>query len=182
MKMKLRATEFRNLSPLWGLVLTIGVCFGQGFPVTPANPTEFKGRSLGGSLGSSVAGVQKVKPVTQTLHYIAVSDLRAFESNEGKKLMAWLIAFEPGDPESKPVTQPLTVIRDGKIRLWVEGKQKLSTVPLDRLKASDQEYVKQVAKTAGVAGEKESASAKSEGGSEDAEDPNVPKDSSAQED
>jgi hypothetical protein len=123
----------------------------QGFPVTPATPTEFKRRSLGGSLGSSVAGVRKVKPVTKTLHYIAVSKLRAFESTEGKKILARLIAFEPGNPEGKVPQAPLTVIQEGKIRLLVEGKQKVSTLPLTRLKSSDQEFVKGLAEASAAA-------------------------------
>ena len=98
-----------------------------------------------------MAGVRKVKPVTKTLHYIAVSELRAFESTEGKKILARLIAFEPGNPEGKAPQAPLTVIQEGKIRLLVEGKQKVSTLPLTRLKSSDQEFVKGLAKASAAA-------------------------------
>lgn len=135
-----------HLARILTLVLPLFV-FGnlasaQNFPVTPANPTEFKKRDLGGTLGSAVAGVSSVKPKTITRRYIAVSDKRVFGSSEGKEIMAQLIAFDQEDVEKAKL--PLTLIRDGKIRLLVEGKQKASVVPLSRLREEDQAFVRSV--------------------------------------
>ncbi len=128
----------------YSFVVGDGEVLAQNFPVTPANPTEFKKRDLGGSLGSSVVGVgeAKAQTKTKTLRYIAVSDNRSFESTDGKKITARLIAFEEGDVAT--VKRPLTLIKDGRIRLLVRGKQKASVVPLTRLREEDQDYVKAV--------------------------------------
>ena len=117
-----------------------GPAQAQNFPVTPATPTEFKKRDIGGSLGTAVIGVREAKAITY--HYIAVSDKRAFVSSEGKKITAQLIAFDEGSPDK--VNRPLTLIKDGNIRLLVSGKQRASVLPLTRLREEDQDFVKAI--------------------------------------
>lgn len=134
----MRASSFFVvLSALLAAVISASA---QNFPVTPASPTEFKKRDLGGSLGSGVVGVSQAKTAAKTVRFIAVSDLRAFESTDGKKIMARMLAFEDGDPAK--AKRPLTLVKDGKIRLLVDGKTKANVVPLTRLTEKDQDYVK----------------------------------------
>lgn len=119
-----------------------GLC-GQTLPITPATPKAFKKRALGGSLGSSAVGVREpAKSKVVTKQFIAVSDLRDFVSTEGKKVRARLIAFEEGD--ATKAKRPLTLIKESKIRLLVEGKATPSIIPLTRLREEDQDFVRAV--------------------------------------
>lgn len=122
----------------------VSISYAQNFPVTPASPTEFKRRNLGGTLGSAVTGVRQVKPKTVTIQYIAVSDKRTFVSTEGKKVTAHLLAFEDGG--AAPSEAPLTLIKEGKIRLLVDGNTKPNVLPLTRLRPEDQAFVKALEK------------------------------------
>ena len=128
-------------------MIRLGLCWfaclaviqAQTVPVTPSSPKEFKKRDLGGALGTGAVGVKAPKKVS-TITYIAVSEERAFANTSGKLIMAQLIAFEEGDPAK--VDRPLTLIKDGKIRLLVKGRGKASVVPLEKLREEDRAYVK----------------------------------------
>ncbi len=114
----------------------------QSFPVTPATPEAFKKRDIGSGLGGGVVGVQRVKTKAKTIQYIAVSEPRPWKNKDGKVVTASLIAFEEGLPEE--VKRPLTLVKDGKIRLLVSGKSKASLLSLTKLDEASQDFVKAV--------------------------------------
>ena len=76
------------------------------------------------------------------MQYIAVSDNRAFVSSEGKTITARLLAFDEGDVAQ--AKRPLTLIKDGRIRLLVSGKEKASVVPPVPIASSRSGFVKAV--------------------------------------
>ncbi len=121
---------------------SFGALRAQTVPVTPATPTEFKKRDLGGSLGSGVVGIKRAKTKPVVISYVAVTKARAFVSKEGKSITAQLVAFEEGDPAK--LKRPLTLIKEGQIRLLVNGRGKASVLPLTKLSEDDQAFVKAV--------------------------------------
>ncbi len=132
-----------SILPLPVVLIAFGLltsAHAQNFPVTPANPSAFAKRDLGGGLGSSVAGVQRVKGKTITISYIAVTDPRAWKNTEGKSIVATLLAFEEGEADT--VARPLTLIQNGKVKLLVSGKDKASLLPMNKLSDADQSFIK----------------------------------------
>lgn len=114
-------------------------------PVTPANPGKFTTRSIGGGSGAGI-GVQEiqrepVKKVTKVVEYIAVTDQRIWTSADGREVRAAMLAYEPG-PVPKEVTKPLTLVRNGKIRLFLEKRKQVTELALAKLSKDDQAFVK----------------------------------------
>ncbi|MEZ5326876.1 MAG: hypothetical protein R3F19_17645 [Verrucomicrobiales bacterium] len=139
-------------------------------PVTPSQPTSFKKRNLGSSLGSTGAGVGvgprnpkriPAKPVYKTVQYIGIAAERNWTSHKGKVIRGTLLAFENGPKES--VVGQLTLIRDGNIRLLRTGTNRPSVIALDMLSPEDQKFVRDldvVNRNQGEAQKIESAKAK----------------------
>ncbi len=142
------------------LVLLLLACLvfslkAQTVPVTPASPTEFKKRDLGGTLGTGVVGIKRAQTKPVVITYIAVSESRAFVSEEGKSITAQLVAFEEGDPAK--LKRPLTLIKEGKIRLLVDGRRKANVLPLAKLREEDQAFVQAVDEANQATGKKKTA-------------------------
>ncbi len=117
-------------------------------PVTPSQPTSFKKRDLGSSLGSTDPGVGggpknpkavPAKPVYKTVQYIGIAAERNWTSDKGKVIRGTLLAFENGPKES--VVGQVTLIRDGNIRLLRTGANKPSVIALNMLSPEDQKFV-----------------------------------------
>lgn len=114
----------------------------------PVSPTQ---RPIAGGGSASVGVVPKApeKTIVKTTTYITLSEARQWTSNEGKPLLAKLIAFEDIVTESTdqpdanqtammPTTAP-TLIKEGKIRLLVNRKP--FELPLNKLSETDRNYV-----------------------------------------
>ena len=131
--------------------------------VVPTTPTKFGKRSVGSATtgsstvsetgsGATTSGVTTAKPesVIRTTTYIVLSAPRQWTSNDGKPLLAKLIAFEEVVTETTKsnaaatsaapaIPGKPTVIRDGKVRLMVDRKP--YEVPLAKLSQADQDFV-----------------------------------------
>ena len=117
------------------------------FPVSPATPGGFTTRSTGDlSSGTSVTS-KKAPPKPIKVSYTIVGELRQWTNTKGASIHARLLAFETGDPAKADPNRVLTLIRDGKIRLLVEGKNTFNELQLSTLSSPDQEYVTELVKT-----------------------------------
>ena len=115
------------------------VAHGQGFPVTPATPTDFETRNVGDS--NSGVGIVNERPVPKKVRisYTVVSPLREWRNEKGVPIRGSLIAFEEGDYSQSQ--RELTIVSGGKVRLLVEGKNNFNLVALTSLSQVDQEYI-----------------------------------------
>lgn len=120
--------------------------------VTPTTPTKFGTRTLDAS-GASAGIVSTPKPsqvTTRVITFFTLSQSRQWKSSDGRSLVGKVVAFEdlvttsttgsPAAPAAAPAmpANP-TVVRDGKVRLLVDGKP--YEVPLDRLSEEDRKFV-----------------------------------------
>lgn len=125
-----------------------GVCLGQGAveippsPVTPATPTGFETRGTGSGSGVGVR-VKEVERKVKKVHYIAVTESRVWTSADGRLVRAALLAYEQG-PVREDSSEPLTLVRDGKIRLLLEKRKQLVEYALEKLSKADQAHVKKL--------------------------------------
>lgn len=139
------------------LALILGTCcFAQVVPTTPTGFTTRKTGAISGRSMDTSISVPKAPASTTIRHisYVALGEPRQWTSNDGKPLLAKLIAWEQseqvitqGQPAPEPTLPPMpkgpTVIRDEKVRLLVNGKP--FVLPLSRLSEADQELIAQVA-------------------------------------
>ena len=130
--------------------------------VVPTTPTKFGNRAIGGNGGAAVGLVTppKPEPVVRMVSYISLSQPRQWTSNDGKPIIAKIIAFEDmvvettkaaaatAQPEMPKLTGKPTVVKDGKVRL-LKDKQPFE-VPLDRLSTADREYVEKLKAAVGA--------------------------------
>jgi hypothetical protein len=124
--------------------------------VAPASPKKFVPRAIGGGSTGGVEVIPRDGKTTGTVRYttrITLSPARIWTSTDGKQLDARLIAFEDlivegpeggAPPPAPPAPESPTVVRDGKVRLWL--KDKPVEVPLTRLSQADLDFIEQVRK------------------------------------
>ena len=101
----------------------------------PETPTAFETRNLN-KTSETLPTIQKVGGKLKRVTVIAVTKSRKWKDNTGKAIMGRLLAFEPIKNQ-----EPL-LIRDGKIRLLVDGAKSYNIFPLSKLGAEDQAYIK----------------------------------------
>ncbi|MBL9115930.1 MAG: hypothetical protein JNJ83_13060 [Verrucomicrobiaceae bacterium] len=148
------------MNEIHGIRVVLGVSLlgwaGAIAQVVPTTPTKFGNRAIGGNGGAAVGLVTppKPEPVVRMVSYISLSQPRQWTSNDGKPIIAKLIAFEDmvvettkaaaanERPQMPKLPGKPTVVKDGKVRLLKE-KQPFE-VPLDRLSAADREYVEKL--------------------------------------
>ena len=124
------------------LLLSLGSASAQNqiFPVTPAHPTDFETRDLGTNKSAVATSSNPEPPKKIRLSFTAVSKSRAWTNATGETVKGRLMAFEAGDHSQSD--QLLTVVKNGKVRLLVDGRNAFNLVPLTNLIKADQEYVK----------------------------------------
>ena len=125
------------------------------FPVTPATPTDFETRNVGSSVNGVAILTEPPIPQKVKVAYTAVSPLREWLNTKGTTVQGSLIAFEAGDYSDSQ--KELTIVRDGKVRLLVEGKNNFSLIALASLAKKDRDYI-----TALVIARKDAAAAAEE--------------------
>ncbi len=116
-------------------------------------PKKYETRKVGGGIdpGGKVEGIEQGRPGTGLQHYITHVILfkpRIWTNGDGRSVTAALIAFEDleaegpiGGPPPKmpaPPERP-TVLKDGKIRVLVNGKP--MEMILSNLTIADQEFI-----------------------------------------
>jgi hypothetical protein len=123
--------------------------FGQPiFPGTPGHPIKRSGGGLD-QPGVSIVPGDQPKITKYTIH-VVLSEVRPWQSSDGKTLEGKLIAFEdvtmeaPTDgapPPAPAAPKNPTLVRDGKVRLMI-GKTAFE-IPLTRLSADDQAFIEE---------------------------------------
>ena len=119
----------------------------QVIPATPATPTKFDTRGIGdGIKGGGAVNVAppRMQTVVKTTTHIVLGEPRQWKMSDGKSFIGKLIAFEDivmmGNAATAPVVpKKPTVVRDGKARLFVDGKS--YEVALDRLGAEERKFI-----------------------------------------
>ncbi len=122
----------------WILVVTalsMGVAGAQDQnPLLPRTPTAFETRNAGGT-GEGDVSIQKVEAKTVKVTYVAVTESRDWKDTAGKVIRGRLLAFDAvkGDEAN--------LVRDGKIRLLVDGAKGFSLLSLEKLCMEDRTYI-----------------------------------------
>jgi hypothetical protein len=104
--------------------------YAQTVPVAPTTPGKFDTRGIGDAVnGGGTVGFTPGKPQTtmKTITHIVLGEPRQWKLGDGRSFIGKLIAFEDivtmGNAASAPVVpKHPTVVRDGKARLFVDGK------------------------------------------------------------
>lgn len=126
------------------------VSMSAGQIVTPAHPSGFNKRPIGGNTGTGQVEViprDGGTPKKRTITYMVLSESRPWTSTDGKVLEAKLIAFEDvvieGESTAAPQPPPHpTVVRNGKVRL-LAGKKSYE-LDLSRLSEADRDFIEQI--------------------------------------
>ena len=122
--------------------------------VVPTTPTKFSIKPVGNPTASTGATINRTPATTSSsirqITYLTLSPRRQWKSTDGKSLMGKLIAWEETVTTTKGSTAPTlssapiatkpTILKDNKVRFLVD--QKSYEVPLDRLAAEEQKFIK----------------------------------------
>ena len=119
----------------------------QVVPAVPATPTKFDTRGIGdGMKGGGAVNAVPSRPQTtvRTTTHIVLGEPRQWKMSDGKSYIGKLIAFEDivivGNAATAPaVPKKPTVVRDGKARLFVDGKS--YEVPLQNFADEERKFI-----------------------------------------
>ena len=127
------------------------VIFGCAFPAMaqfdqdrerdplPNTPTAFD-TEITGDTNAGVGIIQERERKKIKITYTAVTPVREWTNSSGKVVRGQLLAFPP-DPAA-PKDRPLVLVREGKVRLLLEGAKRFHEFPLATLSQKDQDFVK----------------------------------------
>lgn len=118
------------------LAMSMGVAVAEEdqHPSLPKTPTSFETRNTGDSEeGEASIKKEEAKPTKVTL--TAVTDSRDWKDTTGKLIRGRLLAFEAAEGEVADL------VRNGKVRLLVDGAKRFSLLPLERLSTEDQTHI-----------------------------------------
>jgi hypothetical protein len=100
----------------------------------PKTPTSFETRNTGDSEeGEVTIKKEEAKPTKVT--FTAVTDSRDWKDTTGKVIRGRLLAFEAAEGEVAEL------VRDGKVRLLVDGAKRFSLLPLEKLSTEDRTHI-----------------------------------------
>ena len=130
----------------WMLICLGAIPFGlpaQDFPVTPQVPPAFDTRDVGEAHNGG-ASIERKKPekITKKVTYVVVSKRRDWRNTDGQVIQASMLAFDPAPGASQDAALPL--VREGRIRLWIEERKPETEYPLAKLSPEDREFVTQL--------------------------------------
>ncbi len=103
-------------------------------PSLPKTPTSFETRDAGGTAEGDAA-IQKDEGKTTKVTFTAVTESRDWKDTNGKVIRARLLAFEPASGEEAHL------VREGKVRLLVDGAKRFSLLPLEKLSTEDRAHI-----------------------------------------
>lgn len=115
----------------------------QDFPVTPHTPPAFETRDVG-EVNDGGVSIDRTTPekITKKVTYVVVSKRRDWRNTDGQVIQASMLAFDPPEGASEDAALPL--VREGRIRLWIEERKKATEYPLAKLIPEDREFVSQL--------------------------------------
>ncbi|OYV03857.1 MAG: hypothetical protein CFE26_19955 [Verrucomicrobiales bacterium VVV1] len=103
-------------------------------PLLPKTPTAFETRNAGGTAQGDVS-VEKKEGKPTKITYTAVTDSRDWKDTTGKVIRARLLAFDAAKGDEA------NLVRDGKIRLLIDGTKNFSLLSLEKLCTEDRAYI-----------------------------------------
>lgn len=117
------------------LAISMGVAVAQEeHPSLPKTPTSFETRNTGDSEEGEVA-IKKDEAKPTKVTFMAVTDSRDWTDTTGKVIRGRLLAFEAAEGEVADL------VRNGKVRLLVDGAKRFSLLPLERLSTEDRNHI-----------------------------------------
>jgi len=117
------------------LALSMGLAVAQDqAPSLAKAPTAFETRNTSeGAEGE--ASIQQEGDKASKVTFTAVTESREWKDSNGKLIRGRLLAFEAAGGK-----EPF-LVKDGKIRLLVDGAKRFSLMPLERLGTEDRTYI-----------------------------------------
>jgi hypothetical protein len=103
-------------------------------PGPPRGPTAFETRNTGGT-DEEEASIQKEEGKVTKVTFTAVTASRDWKDPQGKVIRGRLLAFEAAGGEVADL------VRNGKVRLLVDGAKRFSLLPLEKLSTEDRTYI-----------------------------------------
>lgn len=103
-------------------------------PSLPKTPTAFETRNTGGT-DEEEASIRKEEGKVTKITFTAVTDSRDWKDPQGKVIRGRLLAFEAAEGEVADL------VRNGKVRLLVDGAKRFSLLPLEKLSPEDRAYI-----------------------------------------
>lgn len=103
-------------------------------PMLPKTPTAFETRNAGASAEGDVS-VQKVEGKPTKITYTAVTDSRDWKDTSGKVIRGRLLAFDVAKGDEA------NLVREGKVRLLVDGAKNFSLLSLEKLSTEDRDFI-----------------------------------------
>lgn len=117
------------------LAMSMGVAVAQEeHPSLPKTPTAFETRNTGDT-EEGVVTIKKDEAKPTKITFTAVTDSRDWKDTTGKVIRGRLLAFEAAEGEVADL------VRNGKVRLLVDGAKRFSLLPLERLSTEDQIHI-----------------------------------------
>jgi hypothetical protein len=117
------------------LAMSMGLVLAQEeHPSLPKTPTSFETRNTGGTDEGEVS-IEKQEAKTTKITFTAVTDSRDWKDTQGKVIRGRLLAFEA------PAGVVADLVRDGKVRLLVDGAKRFSLLPLEKLSTEDRTHI-----------------------------------------
>jgi hypothetical protein len=97
-------------------------------------PTSFETRNTGGT-DEEEASIKKEEGNVTKVTFTAVTASRDWKDPQGKVIRGRLLAFEAAGGEVADL------VRNGKVRLLVDGAKRFSLLPLEKLSTEDRTYI-----------------------------------------
>lgn len=115
-----------------------GMVAAEQDPSLPQTPTSFETRNTGRTEEGEVT-IEKQEAKSTKITFTAVTDSRDWKDTKGNVIRARLLAFEA------PAGEVADLVRDGKVRLLVDGAKRFSLLPLERLSTEDRAHIDRLA-------------------------------------
>lgn len=122
------------MTGVWLLLGLTGAMAEEKDGPIPETPTSFETRNTGGTEEGEVS-IEKEKAEPKKVTYTAVTDSREWKDAKGKVIRARLLAFEAAEGEVAGL------VRDGQVRLLVDGAKRFSLLPLEKLSPEDRAFI-----------------------------------------
>ncbi len=112
----------------------------------PPNPGKAGKRNLGeGGTANAPAGATIAQRPAEVVRYLAVTKVEAWANSEGRVIEARLLSFsDPAEAEAGP----LEIVREGKVRFLVAGRDDPVEYPIDQLGEEERKKIEAIAEVA----------------------------------
>jgi hypothetical protein len=123
------------MTGVWLMLGSAGLVSAEEGQPTPAQgPTAFETRNTGDAEEGEVS-IDRNEGKPRKITYTAVTDSREWKDAKGKVIRARLLAFEAAEGEVAGL------VRDGQVRLLVDGAKRFSLLPLEKLSPEDRAFI-----------------------------------------